>query len=112
MDHIVHKIWKLKKNLQYCLELFDFTKPLPKKTKGTWRIFYNNCNGVEINATVSTYLKQQREKKSYNYIKDIEAPTKLDGIIQQMKVWEVDILEIAEMCTAWEDVYREELYNK
>ena len=90
--------------LQENLELFDFTKPLPQKKKGPWRIFYNNCNGVEINGTVGTYLKQKREKKTYNYIQDIEAPTKLDGIIRQMKVWDVDILEIAEMCTAWEEV--------
>ena len=92
------------RELNQSLEIFDFSIPLPKKNKGSWRIFYNNINGIEINSTVGTYIKQQRDKQTYNYIKDIDAPTKLDGMLRQQKLWDVDIAAIAEICTAWEEV--------
>lgn len=89
--------------LQQSLEIFDFSIQLPKKTVGIWRIFYNNINGIEINSTIGNYIKQQQDKQKYNYIHDIEVPTKLDGVIRQQKLWDVDIATMAEMCTAWED---------
>ncbi len=89
--------------MQEYLQLFDFTVPLPKKTNNTIRIFYNNCNGVEINNTIGVYLKQQRDKQKHSYIQDIESPTKLDSIIRQMKRWEVDVVTLAETCVAWEN---------
>ena len=92
------------RELNQSLEIFEFSIPLPEKTKGKWRIFYNNINGIEINSTVGTYIKQQRDKQTYNYIKDINAPTKLDGLIRQQKLWDVDIAAVTEMCTAWEEV--------
>ncbi len=93
----------IERELQQSLEIFDFSIPLPKKMKGTWRVFYNNINGIEINSTVGNYIKQQRDKQKYNYIQDTEVPTKLDGIIRQQKLWDVDIAAVSEMCTAWEE---------
>ena len=89
--------------LQESLAIFDFSSPLPIKHDGTWRLFYNNCNGLEINAAISSYIKQKREKKTFQYLKDIETPTKVDGILRLMKIWEVDLATLAEVCVAWEE---------
>ena len=94
---------KIGERLQESLELFDFTAPLPPKQTGVLRLFYNNCNGIAINNTIGMFLKQKRDKKKYDYIKDINTPTKLDGILRQMKLWEVDLVALAEICVAWED---------
>ena len=85
------------------LEIFDFSNPLPEKQLGTWRVFYNNCNGLEINQTIGEFIKQKQAKKRYNYLKDTEVPTKVDGILRQMKMWEVDLISLSEICVAWED---------
>lgn len=89
--------------LQNSIEIFDFSIPLPIKEARHLRIFYNNCNGVEINNTMGIYLKQQKDKYKYNYIEDVEAPTKVDGIIRQMKLWKVDLVCLSEMSVAWEE---------
>ena len=73
-------------SLQQCLTLFDFSIPLREKNKGEWRLFYNNCNGLEVNAMISTYIKQKKDKWKYNYLIDNEAPTKLDSLLRQMKI--------------------------
>ncbi len=90
--------------LDATLEIFDFSIQLPKKLEGVMRLFYNNCNGIEINTTIGSYLKQKSERKRYNYLTDIEVPTKLDGILRQMKLWDVDVTALSEICVAWEEV--------
>ena len=87
---------------QQSLELFDFMRPLPEKSPGILRLFYNNCNSLEITNTIGVYLKSQKDKIKHKYIKNVETPTKLDSLIQQMCRWEVDIVSLAEMCIAWE----------
>ena len=32
----------------------------------------------------------------------LDSPTKVDSIIRQMKLWDVDIVTLSEICTAWE----------
>ena len=91
------------KVLDDSLELFDFSSPLPKKDQGTLRLFYNNCNGLEITNMIGAYVKQKKDKKTYNYLKDTESPTKLDGLLQKMILWDVDAVGLAETCIAWED---------
>ena len=49
---------------QESLALFDFQHPLQPKEKGIWRIFYNNCNGIEINSAMTAYIIQKKEKNS------------------------------------------------
>ena len=88
--------------LQQSLEIFDFSAPLPTKREGVLRVFYNNCNGMEINNTIGVFLQQKKDKQKYNYLRDVEAPTKVDSIIRQMKVWEVDVVKLSEMCIAWD----------
>ncbi len=88
--------------LAQSLALFDFSLPLPMKENNTLRLFYNNCNGFAINNTIGIYLKQKKDKVKYNYITDIESPTKVDSIIRQMKIWEVDIVNLSEVCISWE----------
>jgi len=88
--------------LEQCLEMFDFSLPLPTKGSSTLRLFYNNCNGLAINNTIGIYLQQKRDKVTYNYVTDVEAPTKVDSLIRQMKIWGVDVVNLAELCIAWE----------
>ncbi len=88
--------------LEQCLEMFDFSTPLPKKGSSTLRLFYNNCNGLAINNTIGIYLQQKRDKVTYNYVTDVEAPTKVDSLIRQMNIWSVDVVNLAELCIAWE----------
>ena len=66
--------------LDYSLALFDFSTPLPNKQDGVWQIFYNNCNGLEVNNMISAYIQQKKDKKRYIYLKDTETPTKLDSL--------------------------------
>ncbi len=87
--------------LEQSIAIFDFSLPLRQKMDGTMRLFYNNCNGLEINHMVCEYIKQKRDKVKYNYLLDIESPTKLDSLIRQMKRWEVDIVNLAETCVDW-----------
>ena len=89
--------------LNKCLEIFDFKEPLPDKRKGIARLFYNNCNGLAINNTIGVYLKQKKDKITYNYLVDVEAPTKVDSLLRQMKVWDVDIVQLSETNVAWEN---------
>ncbi len=90
--------------LDQCLALFDFSVPLPEKQADTIRIFYNNCNGLEINSLINDVLKRQREKKRYQYLRDIENPTKLDKLLKKMKLWDVDLANLSETCVAWENI--------
>ena len=91
----------MERQLDYSLQWFDFSAPLPMKTNGTLRLFYNNCNGLEINALVSDYLRQQKDKSKNKYIRDIDLPTKIDSIIRQMQIWEVDVAALSELCVDW-----------
>ena len=96
-------VWA-EEHLQRSSTLFQFSHTLPEKRPGTLRLFYNNCNGIAINNTIGQFLKQKKDKKGVNgYIQDMAIPTKLDGILRQMKNWDVDILSLAELCVAWED---------
>ena len=94
---------RFEEELENCLALFDFPTELPEKQPKKMRIFYNNCNGLEINKAITTVIQGKTEKETYSYIKDIEAPTKIDSLVRQMKVWNVDVVNLSETCVAWED---------
>ena len=98
-----NETYNIEEELSHSLAIFDFSAPLVEKTKDTLRLFYNNCNGVEINQVIESLLQQERDKKKFNYLQDIEIPTKLDGLLRQMKAWSVDIVSLSEFCVAWED---------
>ena len=92
---------EMERLLEQSLELFDFSIPLPTKNNKNLRVYYNNCNGLEINNLVSDHIKQKKDKATNQYIADIEVPSKLDNIIQQMRAWNVDVVSLAEVCTDW-----------
>ena len=86
------------------LQIFDFSNyPLPKKTNAVVRLFYNNINGLEINAAIQTVVNNKKAKNKYDFIKDLEHYTKLEGFLKQMYNWEVDICALAEPCIEWRD---------
>ena len=94
--------WEME--LQKSLEIFDFASPLPVKQNGSFRLFYNNCNSLEINNSIGDVIKRKRDKTVNQYIQEIENPTKLDRLIRQMKIWGVDVVNLAETCVAWENI--------
>ena len=56
--------YNIEDELLHSLANFDFSAPLAEKTKDTLRLFYNNCNSVEINHVIESLLQQERDKKS------------------------------------------------
>lgn len=67
---------------------------------------------MEINNTIGVQLQQKRDKIKYNYLRDTEAPTKVDSLVRQMKVWDVDVVNLAEMCVDWGKKSHVERSNK
>ena len=86
------------------LQLLDFSHyPLPKKTKHTLRLFYNNINGLEINVAVDTILNNKKVKRKNNIIQDFDTYTKLEAFVKQIYTWDVDVSALAEPCIEWRD---------
>ena len=93
------------KDLDNELKIFDFSHyPVPAKTAGVVRIFYNNINGLEINAAINARVTNYREKKKHKIIKDKETYTKIESLIKQMYKWEVNITARAEPCIEWREI--------
>ena len=90
--------------LKKSLEIFECSVPLPQKQQGTVRLFYNNCNSLEINNLISDVLQRKRDKQKQQYLQEIENPTKVDRLLRQMKLWEVDVVNLSETCVAWENI--------
>ncbi len=49
-------------SLDSYLKLFDFPVNLPVKRSNTMRLYYNNCNGLEINKTIHTIIQTRKDK--------------------------------------------------
>ena len=87
------------------LRLFDFTHyPVPGKETNTTRIFYNNINGLEINAAIATAAHNKKQQRDNDFLKDLESYTKLEAFVKQMYDWQTDISILAEPCIEWRDV--------
>ena len=96
---------KITESLDDELKLYDFSYyPLPAKEKGVARIFYNNINGLEINAAISAKVNNNKEKKRYGLLKEKETYMKVEALIKQLQRWEVNITGLSEPCVEWKDV--------
>jgi len=86
------------------LKVFDFSNyPLPKTTRDTFRIFYNNVNGLEINKAVDTVINNRKKKSQHSFINDLENHTKIEAFIKQMYSWQVHASVLSEPCIEWRD---------
>ena len=86
------------------LRIFDFSHhPVPNKRKNIIRCFYNNVNGLEINAAVESIVNGAKQKEKHKILKEIETHTKLESCIKQMQAWNVDICTLSEPCIEWRD---------
>ena len=86
------------------LAVFDFSHyPLPLKSPGVVRIFYNNINGLEINSAITAVVNNKKQKHKHEYTDDIETFTKIESFLKQMSTWEVDISMLSEPCVEWRD---------
>ena len=68
------------------LEVFDFSHyPLPLKSTGTIRIFYNNINGLEINTAVAAVVNNKKKKNKHEYTDDhTRQPTRVSPITPEI----------------------------
>ena len=87
------------------LKLYDFSHyPLPAKDKGVVQLFYNNINGIEINAAISAKVNNNKEKKRHGLLKEKETYTKVEALMKQLQTWEVNITGLLEPCVEWNDI--------
>ena len=103
--------WSVKKttekmeSLDEELRIYDFSHyPLPVKEKGLVRIFYNNVNGLEINAAINVRITNNKGKKRHGILKEKETYTKLEALLKQLQTWDVNITGLTEPCVEWKDV--------
>ena len=66
------------------------------------RVYFNNCNGLEINRLINEQIKQNFEKKEKEYLGEVSLHTKVEALLSTMKDWEVDICCLAGTDIAWE----------
>ena len=86
------------------LKIFDFSHfPLPNRSNKTMRIFYNNVNGLEINQMIATKIQNSKQKQTQQYLGEIESHSKIEALIQQMYIWEVNVTALVEPCVEWRD---------
>ena len=99
------EVWEDTQDLDEELRLFDFSHyPLPGKEKKTIRIFYNNINGVEINSAIEAVANNVKQKKTHEFVKDLDNFTKLEAFIKQINDWNIDISILAEPCVEWRHI--------
>ena len=87
------------------LKLFDYSNyPVPAKDTNITRIYYNNINGLEINAAIEAVANNTKQKNTNKFLRDLESYTKLETYIKQMQDWQTDISILAEPCVEWRDI--------
>ena len=49
------------------------------------RVYFNNCNGLEINRLINEQIKQNFEKKEKEYLGEVSLHTKVEALLSTMK---------------------------
>ena len=62
-----------------------------KNTGKIIRLFYNNCNGIEINLLVKSQIQNKVNKINDKYLGEEQSTAKFDAIMATMKDWGVNI---------------------
>ena len=75
--------------------------PLRNNTGKIIRLYYNNCNGIEINLLVKSQINN-KIRKNDSYLGEEQSSSKFDAIAEIIKDWEVNICCLAGTDTAWE----------
>ena len=84
--------------------------PLAPKSSTSMRLFFNNCNSLQINDLIKIKLNRNRNKNVHVYLGEEEVYSKAEAILKQMCDWEVDVTMLAEPSVAWEkDIPRKAL---
>ena len=71
------------------------------------RLFYNNCNGIEINRLINQKVQEHFERKEKKYLGENSVYSKFEGIVATMKEWEVNICCLSSTDAAWEKICEE-----
>jgi len=66
------------------------------------RIFYNNCNSLEINDLIRSKMKLKKAKNGKKILGNVRQNTKAERLMDTLESWQVDIACLAETCVAWE----------
>ena len=78
------------------LHKFYGDKVTSRSEHTTLRLFYNNCNGLEVTKVVAECMKLKANKKKTKYLGMIKTQGKFGFIMDQMKQWQVNITCLAE----------------
>ena len=71
------------------------------------RLFYNNCNGLEMNRLIRAQVGQKFNKKKLKYLGEEQNHSKCEGIMATMAEWQVNICCMAVIDVAWEKSCKE-----
>ena len=66
------------------------------------RVFYNNCNSLEINELIRSKMKLKKAKNGKKILGNVRQNTKAERLLDTLESWQVDIACLAETCVAWE----------
>ena len=75
---------------------------LTPNNKDIMRIYFNNCNSLEIVSTIKNRVFHSMKKKTDKFRGSPRSNSKLDLILTQMIDWQVNITCLAETCVAWD----------
>ena len=70
--------------------------------QNSFRIVYNNVNGLQIGDYMKTKIKNEIDRKSSKALSCITDNTKVSGILTALERWDANVLCLAETQTAWE----------
>ena len=73
-----------------------------RKTDKVLRVFYNNCNSLEINSMIDRQMKQKAKKQLKKHLGDRKTQSKFEMILSQLQKWEVNVTCLSETSVAWE----------
>ena len=76
------------------------------------RLFYNNCNGIEINLLIKSKIQLKVNKANEKYLGEEQSVAKFDAIMATMKDWKVNMCCLSGTDTAWEHSTTRKAVNK
>ena len=79
------------------------------KKKGKYvRIFFNNCNGLQVNKLITSKMIQKKTKKDKKFLGRTTSDSKAEKMIDQMCSWKIDLVCLSETNVAWVKRYGKE----
>ena len=75
------------------------------------RIFFNNCNGLQVNKLITSKMIQKKTKKDKKFLGRTTSDSKAEKMIDQMCNWKIDLVCLSETNVAWENDTARRVFN-